>query len=152
PGAFLMKVVTDGQNDLVGVGRVYWMQRELFRAGGKREDTLAAWLDPVRLTPLDSEKPSEAKSEFMLFKAARLLPSCVEPGQRVRIQARIALPSEPERVGIVVIARNDRTGQVWELTPTDEGIYEGEFQIDKRFPRDDQNISLLAYAASQQTP
>lgn len=152
PGAFLMKVVVDGQNDMVGVGRVYWLQRERFKAGGKEQDTLAAWLDPVRVTPTDSDRPSEVQSEYMIFKSARLVPSIAEPGARVHIQTKMAIPSDPHKVDVVVVARNNRTGQMWELQPLGEGRFEGEFEVDKRFPRDDQTISILAYAASQPVP
>ena len=151
PGALVVKVAMPGKNDLVGVTRVYWMQQETFKAGGKQTKTLAAWLDPVQLTPAESETPSLFQTEYMQFKAARIEPSIAEPGQLVRLRARFATPPEPQ-VNIVVVARNSRTGQKWELTDRGDGLYEAEVEIDKRFPRDDQIITLVAYAAVSQTP
>ncbi len=151
PGALLIKVVSNGGNDLVGVNHVYWMQQEKYKTGGKQQNTLAAWLDPIRLTPTASDKPSSIESEYMRFKEARLQPSLAQPGQRVRLSVRFPLPPDPP-VYVVVVARNIRTGQMWELSPTGEGRYETEFEVDKRFPRDDQTICVLAYAAKYQTP
>ena len=45
----------------------------------------------------------------------------------------------------VVIARNSRTGQIWEMQPEGGGEYSVTVMIDKRFPRDDQVISIIAY-------
>ena len=56
PGAMMIKVIAPDRNDLVGVTRVYWIQRETFKARGKQTQTLAAWLDPVQLTPVDLGK------------------------------------------------------------------------------------------------
>ncbi|HZO90593.1 MAG TPA: carboxypeptidase-like regulatory domain-containing protein [Chthonomonadaceae bacterium] len=151
PGALLMKVVTRGSNDMVGVARVYWVQQEVFKAGGKQQRTLAAWLDPVCLSSVDSEKPSAVEARYMRFTAARLEPSLAEPGQRVRIVAKFPLPPDPP-VYVVVVARNNRTGQTWQLMPIGDGLFEAEFEVDKRFPRDDQVISILAYAAQSTAP
>ncbi len=151
PGALLIKAVTNGKNDLVGVAKVYWVQQEVYKAGGKQNRTLAAWLDPIKLTPLDSEKPSAVDSQYMRFTAARIEPSLAEHGQRVRLSAKFPLPPDPP-VYVVVVARNNRTGQMWELTPVGDGRFETEITVDKRFPRDDQTISILAYAAQTQKP
>jgi hypothetical protein len=99
----------------------------------------------------DSDKPSRIKSEYLRFAAARLEPSLAEPGQRVRILAKLPSPPDPA-IYTVVVARNSRTGQKWELSPIGDGRYEGEFVVDKHFPRDDQTISILAYAAQEQKP
>jgi hypothetical protein len=151
PGALLIKVINPRSNDLVGVNHVYWIQREVFKAGGKQTTTLAAWLDPVRLSPVDSETPSKIENDYLRFTAARLEPSIAEPGQRVRISTRLPLPPDPP-IYVVVVARNNRTGQKWELTPAGNGRFEGEFQVDRHFPPDDQFISIVSYAARTETP
>ena len=43
PGALFMKVIAPNSNDLVSVGRVYWVQQEVLKAGGKQSRTIAAW-------------------------------------------------------------------------------------------------------------
>ena len=151
PGALLMKIVAPRSNDLVEIGHIYWMQEERLRLGGKQEHTLAVWLDPVQLTSVDSEKPSKFQTEYLRFTHARLEPSIAEPGQVVHITAELLTPPSPA-VYPIVVARNNHTGQRWELEPTGNGRYEGEFVVDKRFAHDDQTISILAYAAKEQKP
>lgn len=151
PGAMLIKVANPGSNDLLGVARVYWIQQETFKAGGKQSKTLAAWLDPVQLTPADSSQPSKVESEYLRFTGARIVPSIAQPGQLVRLMVKIPTPPDPP-VYMVVVARNNRTGQKWELKPTSSGRYEVEIEVDKKFPRDDQTLSVIAYAAQTQVP
>jgi hypothetical protein len=151
PGALMMKVVAPNSNDLVEIGHVYWLQEEHLRLGGKQEHTLAAWLDPVQLTSVDSEKPSKFQTEYLRFTHARLEPSIAEPGQVVHVTATLLTPPSPT-VYAVVVARNNHTGQRWELEPTGDGRYEGDFVVDKKFAHDDQPISILAYAAKEQKP
>lgn len=151
PGALLLKVVAPNSNDLIQVGHLYWLQDEQLKLGGKEKHTLAAWLDPVKLTSTETDKPSEIQSDYLRFTRARLEPSIAEPGQTVHITAKLLLPPSPT-IYAIVVARNDRTGQRWELTPTGDGRYEGDFVVDKRFPRNDQTISILAYAAKEQKP
>ncbi len=151
PGALMMKVVAPNRNDLVEIGHVYWLQEEHLRLGGKQEHTLAAWLDPVQLTSVDSEKPSKFETEYLRFTHARLEPSIAEPGQTVHVTATLLTPPSPT-VYAIVVARNNHTGQRWELQPVGNGRYEGEFVVDKKFAHDDQPISILAYAAKEQKP
>ena len=151
PGALLMKVVAPNSNDLVEIGHVYWMQEEHLRLAGKQEHTLAAWLDPVQLTSVDSDKPSKFQTEYLRFTRARLEPSIAEAGQTVHVTATLLTPPSPT-VYAVVVARNNHTGQRWELLPTGDGRYEGDFVVDKKFAHDDQRISILAYAAKEQRP
>jgi hypothetical protein len=151
PGAMVIKAVSPGTKDLVAIGRVYWVQKETFRAGGKETKNLAAWLDPIQLQRTESEKPSTIGTETLTFTGARLEPSIAEPGDRVRIMARLPLPLQPT-VYITVVARNNRTGQKWELLPERNGVYAIDIEVDKRFPKDDQTISILAYAAQENKP
>lgn len=151
PGALVIKVTAPGHKDLVAVNRVYWMQQETFRAGGKQTRTTAAWLDPIKVVPANTSGSSEILEDYLHFTSARLEPSIAEAGQRVKIIAHLAMPPEP-RIHAVVVARNNRTGQIWELYPSEPGVYVGEFVIDRRFPRNDQIISILAYAANDAAP
>lgn len=151
PGALVIKAVSPGNKDLIAIGHVYWVQKETFRAGGKQTQNLAAWLDPIQLQHSESEKPSTISTETLTFTGARVEPSIAEHGDRVRILARLPAPSQPQ-VFLTVVARNHRTGQKWELLPERNGLYSAEIEIDKRFPMNDQAISILAYAANENTP
>lgn len=151
PGALVIKAVAPDRKDLIGVAKVYWMQQETFKAGGKQSRTVAAWLDPVRLASVSSEAPSIVSSEYLHFTGARLQPSIAEVGQKVRIIATLPAPPEPA-IYPVVVARNERTGQMWELEYVEAGVYEGEITVDKKFPKDDQIISILAYASKDTKP
>lgn len=151
PGALLLKVVAPDRSDVVGVGHIYWMQEELFTAGGRSKKTLAAWIDPVQLEQADSERPSKIDGSYLRFASARIEPSIAEPGQHVRIIARLPLPPAPE-INMIVVARNSKTGQKWELQRDNDGYFSTDIEVDKRFPRDDQTISLIAYAADERHP
>lgn len=151
PGALFIKVIAPQRNDLIGVTRVYWVQKETFKAHGRQTQTLAAWLDPVQLTQADSDKPSTFQSTYFNFRSARLEPSLAQPGAVVRIMATLQTPPEPA-VHVIVVAQNNRTGQKWELQPVGNGRYQAEFVVDKHAPRDDHNITILAYAASELKP
>ena len=151
PGVLVIKAVSPGTKDLVGLARVYWVQQEKFRAGGKESKHLAAWLDPVQLEHADSEKPSTVGSELLTFTKARLEPSIVEPGQTVQVTAKLLSPTDPP-VFVVVVARNNRTGEKWELEPQGNGLYAGSFEVSKKFPLHDQMISIVAYAAKEEKP
>jgi len=151
PGSLFLKVVAPDRSDIVGVGHIYWMQEETFKAGGRSKKTLAAWLDPVTLESADGDVASKIDGTYLRFKNTRIEPSIAEPGQIVRIITRLPMPPTPE-INVVVVARNMRTGQKWELKRDNDGYFSTEVEIDKRFPKDDQIISLVAYAADEQRP
>lgn len=151
PGVLMIKVVAPNRNDLVSISRVYWLEEETLKMGGRQQKTLAAWLDPVHMVSADLEEPSKIDSSYLKFTGTRIEPSLAELGQTVRIQTRLPMPPDPE-INLVVVARDDRTGQKWELQRDNDGYYSADIEIDKRFPRNDQIISLLAYAADQRHP
>lgn len=151
PGAMLIKVIAPERNDLVGVAHVYWVENEIFRAAGRVKSTTAAWIDPVQMMQVDTERLSRIKSDYFTFTSARLQPSLVETGQTVRIYATMPIPPTPD-VHVVVVARNDRTGEKWEMEPLGDGRFTTRFEIDRHFPPNDQTISLIAYAALEQRP
>jgi len=151
PGALLIKVIAPQQNDLVSVARIYWIQDEIVRAGGREKHTTAAWLDPIELTDYDSEHTSHVQTDYLTFRAARLEPSLAEPGQAVRIYAALPMPPAPN-TPIVVVARNNSTGEKWQLEPIGDGRYAADITVDRRFPHNDQVISILAYGESEQHP
>jgi hypothetical protein len=149
PGTLLIKVIGEDSQDLVGTAKVYWMQQETLKAGGRETRTTTAWIDPVTLAPVEGDAPSTTLSDFLTIVAGRVAPSLAEVGQTVKIVVRMPTPPAPE-VFTVVVARHNRTGQMWELKPVGNDRYEVSFEVDKKFPQDDQTISVLAYAADQQ--
>lgn len=151
PGVLVMKVAMPGHNDAVSIARVYWMQEEVYRAGGKEQRALAAWFDPAYLTRAGEEKPSTIVSDYLTFTSARLEPSIAEIGQTVALTVTLPAPPEPS-VPVVVVARNSRNGHTFELSPLGNGLYRGEFVVDKKFPRHDQIITVLAYAQQTDSP
>lgn len=150
PGSVFLKVVAPDRNDLTAVTQVYWLQEEQSENGRKKR-TLAAWLDPIEMSPTDSDRPSHVRNDYLRFSSARLVPGLTEPGERVRILATLPEPPDPS-IEAIVVARDYRTGQKWQLQPMGDGRYEGEIWVDKRFPRDDHVISILAYAEKERKP
>jgi hypothetical protein len=151
PGVVVMKVTALGHNDAVSLARVYWMEEQSFRAGGKDQRVVTTWVDPVKMTNSESSEPSTFDSTYLTFSSARIEPSIAEPGQTVYLSARLSLPGDP-RTPIIVVARNNRTGQVYELEPKETGLYGAEIVIDKRFPLNDQVFTILAYAEQDERP
>ncbi len=151
PGAIVMKVSAQGRTDAVSVAKVYWMEEELYRVGGAERRTFAAWVDPVKLAPATGGKRSTIESEYLTFSEARLEPSIAERGTTVTISAKLPMPHEPA-TPVVVVARNSRTGAIVQLEPVGGDRYEGSFVVDKRMPRDDQTISIIAYAEASDKP
>ena len=151
PGAIAMKVTLPGRNDAAAPAAVYWMQEEVYKTGRKEQRVLTAWMDPVSLAPAESKDPSAIGSNFLLFTDARVEPSIAEPGQTVILSASIPSPPEP-RTPVTVVARNNRTGEIFELAPVSEGRYRGEIRIDKKAPRNDTPITILAYPQQADEP
>jgi hypothetical protein len=151
PGAMVMKVSAPGHDDALSVARVYWMQEELYRSGGKEKKALTAWVDPAKMGTGGPDKPSTISSDYLTFTEARMEPSIAEPGQTVSISVRMPTPPDP-RTPAVVVARNSRTGQTVHLLPGGDGYYQGEFVVDKKFPKNDQTYCVLAYAEQEDRP
>jgi len=151
PGALMMKVVAPKSNDLVDVGKIYWMQSEELRAGGKSKRTIAAWLDPIKLARGGEDEKSKVEGQYLKFTHVRLEPSLAEHGQTVHLSAKLVIPPDPH-VDIVVVARHAKTGETWELHPTTGDSFETDIVIGKKFTFNDQTISVLAYAEIHEKP
>jgi hypothetical protein len=151
PGVVVMKVTAPGHNDAVSLARVYWMEEQSIRAGGRDQRVVTTWVDPVKMTHSGSTDPSTFDSTYLTFTETRFEPSIAEPGQRVMLATRLLLPPDP-RTPVVVVARNNKTGQLYELERMDAGVYGTYIEIDKRFPRNDQTFTILAYAEQDEKP
>jgi hypothetical protein len=149
PGAFLMKVSRDGHSGVVGTAQVYWMEEEVTKIGDNEKKNIIAWVDPVKLAPDTSKADSEIGSRNLYFTEARISPTIAERGQTIRIDVTIPTPQEP-RTPIIVVARHQPSGQLFELRPTGRDRYTGEFVVDKRFPLNDQAVVVVAYAEQRE--
>jgi hypothetical protein len=151
PGVVMMKVISPQSNDMIDIDRVYWMQEEELRAGGKSKKTIAAWLDPVKLAPAGSDSASKVEAQYLKFTHVRISPSVAERGQIVHVSTKLIIPPDPH-VDVVVVARNAKTGEMWELHPGDGDTFETDVTVDKKFANDDQSIEIIAYAALRDKP
>ena len=151
PGVVMMKVISPQTNDMIDIDRVYWMQEEDLHAGGKSRKTIAAWLDPVKLTRAGSDDASKVEYQYLKFTHVRLEPSVAERGQQVHLSAKLVIPPDP-RVDVIVVARNAKTGEMWELHAGDGDVFETDLIVDHKFTNDDQSIGLIAYAAIGEKP
>jgi len=151
PGVVTMRIYAEGHEPVAGLNRVYWMQEEVYRAGGSEQRALVAWLDPVRLGDHLSDRAGELSSEVMCFTAARITPSIVQRGHEVSISVTFRHAPEP-RTPIVVVARNSRTGKMLELQRTGPDSYGCTFVVDQKSPLNDQIITVIAYAAQDTRP
>lgn len=151
PGVVVMKVTAPGHNDAVSLARVYWMELQNLRAGGREQKVVTSWVDPVKMAPAGSTQASMFDSTYLTFSEPRFEPGIVEPGHTVQLSVRLSLPPDP-RTPLVVVARNSKTGEMYELERLEQGLYGAEIAIDKRFPKNDQVFAILAYAEQDERP
>ncbi len=151
PGVLAVKVVADGHNDAVALGRVYWMQEEVYTAGGRDQRAIVAWMDPVRLAHAGDNGASSIGSDYLTFTDARISPGIVERGGEVTVSVVFRKAPEP-RTPVVIVARNARTGKTYGLDPVGGDRYECRFVVDQRNPLNDQVITVLAYAEQDVKP
>jgi hypothetical protein len=147
PGAMILRVTAAGRSEAGGVGQLYWMQDETVQEEGKEKKRTSAWVDPICLAKEGDELPSRIVRGYFAIVDGGLDPAIVEVGKTVTVAIKLPLPDEP-KVDLVVIARNAKTGETWELTPDKEpGVYKAEIPVDKaKFAKNDQTLSILAYA------
>ncbi len=151
PGVLVMRVTRPGHNDVVSIAHVYWIEEQRYRAGGREQRSLAVWVDPAHLSRAGDEKPSTITSNYLTFTEARIEPSIAEVGQTVALLVKLPTPPDPN-TPVVVVARHHKTGKLYELEPVGAGIYRGEINIDKKFPKHDQTFSVVAYADQDDKP
>lgn len=144
PGALVFRVTCSGYNEVGGVGQIYWMQDETVQDNGKDKARSVAWVDPICLAKDGDSLPSRIVRGYFAFADSGIEPAIVEMGQTVTIFAKLPLPEEP-KVDLVVLARNAKTGEAWELSLGADGVYKAEIPVDKKFAKNDQTISILAY-------
>src|SRR5258707_1306927 len=112
-----MKVASSGHNDVVSLARIYWLEEQSIRTGGKEQRVVTGWVDPVKMTRSGSAQPSMFDSTYLTFSDAHMEPSIAEPGQSVALSVHISVPTEP-RTPFIVVARNNKTGAMHELLRT----------------------------------
>jgi len=146
-----MRVAAPDGETIAGLSRVYWMQEEVYRKGGKEQRALVAWLDPVLLGEPGSRGRSKLDSDLLSFTEARLQPAIVERGGEVHVSVAFRQAVEP-RTPVVVVARNARTGEMFELERTGQDRYEARFVVGKKHPLHDQILTIIAYAGQDTRP
>jgi hypothetical protein len=151
PGALTIRVSRTDYSELDNVNQVYWMQDVREEEKGKDRKITAATLDPILLSKPDEGKVSRIDRKRMQFSAGTPTPTLIEFGQKLSVKARFSVPDE-QKSEIVVIARNSKSGEIYELTPSADGIYAAEIEVDKRFQKDEQTISILAYRSDAEKP
>ncbi|HSV73427.1 MAG TPA: carboxypeptidase-like regulatory domain-containing protein [Chthonomonadales bacterium] len=151
PGAIAMRVTAPGHQDAVAVTRTYWVQEEVHRVGGHEQRAIVAWMDPVAMARPYGNEASTFDEGYFLFSDVRLEPGIVRRGQTAILTVRLSAPSEP-RAPFVVVARNERTGQMVELQSVGGDRYRAEIQVGPQAPRDEHPITVLAYAEQDAAP
>jgi hypothetical protein len=154
PGALSLKVALPGHKEASGVGQIYWMQTDKVRAeNGREKRETNAWLDPLTLVTDNSETASHFARNYFTLTNAHLDPSTVEAGQTITLTVTLSVPPEQNASPLVVIARHSKTGKIYELTPMGEGsVYQCRIEVDKKFPKKEQLISVVAYPQKSEKP
>ena len=153
-GALTLKATLAGRKEVNGVGQIYWMQTDKVRSeNGREKRETNAWFDPIVLVEENAEKPSRFARSYFTLTDALMDPAVVETGQTVTLSVMLPVPPEQSGAPLIVIARNSKTGKMYELTPTgDGGVYRCRIEIDKKFPKKDQLFGILAYPRAPDKP
>jgi hypothetical protein len=146
-GALRMDVSLAGHKGAGGMGQLYWIQTDKVRdEKGREKRETNAWMDPVVLVEEAAEKPSRFTRGYFTFTNAHIDPASVEAGQSVTLTVTLPMPPGQKEAPIIVIARHSKMGRIYQLMPTgEEGVYQCQIEVDKKFPKKDQLISIIAY-------
>ena len=154
PGVLNLKVVLAGHKETSGVGQVYWMQTDKVRTeNGREKRETSAWLDPLVLVANEAETSSHFARNAFTLTDAHLDPATAEAGQTVTLAVTLSVPPEQSAAPLVVIARHSKTGKIYALTPVGEGgVFQCQIEVDKKFPKSEQLISVVAYPQKPEKP
>lgn len=154
PGALSLKVALAGHKEASGVGQVYWMQTDKARAeNGREKRETNAWIDPLILVTDNSDTSSRFARNYFTLTDAHLDPATVESGQTVTLRVTLSVPPEQSVAPLIVIARHSKMGKMYTLTPMGEGgVYQCQIEVDKKFSKKEQLISVVAYPQKSEKP
>ncbi|MDE2126106.1 MAG: carboxypeptidase regulatory-like domain-containing protein [Armatimonadetes bacterium] len=151
PGSLFLKVVAPDASDMVAVDQLYWIQHEIPTRGEKHPPEFSVWLDPVRMEPDSAVKPSQPRHKWLCFKDPRAEPGVVERGEVARLQVSLPAPPQPA-TPVIVVAKDARTGKIYQLVQTEGNTYEADIHFDRRAPLDDHLFAVVAYAQQPSKP
>ncbi|MDQ2798905.1 MAG: hypothetical protein M3Y13_04595, partial [Armatimonadota bacterium] len=106
-----------------------------------------AWLDTVRLAPAAGAKNSDVQDQAVHLTDPTLDAALAAAGSTVKITVHLQTPTEPA-VKVRVVAREQKTHQVAELTPQGNGVYAGSLTLDPKMPLGDTTVTIAALKAA----
>ncbi|MCC6444784.1 MAG: hypothetical protein IT210_15155 [Armatimonadetes bacterium] len=121
----------------------YWFESP--RVGEKRRvaEPSSALMDDIFLAPEGSPADSETLQTGMILYDFDIEPAIASPGTWVDLSVKIAVPPSlsPD---FEMIAKDTRTKQWIEMSPSGGGEYRGRLPVDKKTPADDHILTVLA--------
>lgn len=158
PGVLAMRVSLSGYSDLNTVAQIHYLHEEGNSDVSKGKKSWSSTLDTVLLCKTDEGKPSRINRKLMILSDGAVQPRLVEIGQKLTVTAKLTVPDEL-KTDVIVVARNSKSGELYELKPGDNGLYSAEIEVDKTLQKpgtgpsgDEQTFSILAYFSEKGTP
>jgi hypothetical protein len=147
PGEVQIAVTAAQHKDFKDKSGAYWLE-----APTKIEaKTLGAqaWLETVKLAPIEGDKKSEVENIAVLLAEPKLEPSLVPQGGTVKLSAKLQAPMGPDGkpLKVRVFAREDRKRKVIELKPQQNNLFTGELTLDAATPIGNTVVTIVALRA-----
>ncbi|MBV9850565.1 MAG: carboxypeptidase regulatory-like domain-containing protein [Armatimonadetes bacterium] len=144
PGEVALLVSAPQYKEFQGPAGSYWVQPP---GAGSAPAGPQAWLDTVRLAPTTAKQDSDTQDQAAHLSDPTLDPVFAAAGSPVRITVKLQLPAEPAET-VRVVAREQKTHRLAELTPQGNGVYAGVLTLDPKTPTGDTTVTVAALNAA----
>jgi hypothetical protein len=144
PGELQIVVSAPNYQELEGKAGAYWLERPA--AVEERPAGARAWMETVKLAPDKSGKKSEVESMAVLLTDPQVDAPLAPAGTPVKLSVKLQSPAEPP-LKLRVFAREEKTGQVAELQPRENGVYSGALLLDPKTSPGETTIAIAALKA-----
>jgi hypothetical protein len=147
PGEVQIAVTAPQHKDLKDKSGAFWLEPAT-KVDAKTIGA-QAWLETVKLAPVEGDKQSEVENIAVLLSEPKLEPSLVPQGATVKLSAKLQAPTGPDGkpLDVRVFAREDKKRKVVELKAQQNGVFAGELTLDPTTPIGNTVITIVALRA-----
>ena len=152
PGEVQIAVTAPQHKDLKDKSGAFWLEPATkvdAKDAGAKTIGAQAWLETVKLAPVEGDKQSEVENIAVLLSEPKLEPSLVPQGATVKLSAKLQAPTGPDGkpLDVRVFAREDKKRKVVELKAQQNGVFAGELTLDPTTPVGNTVITIVALRA-----
>lgn len=146
PGEVSLLISAPQYKEFRGPSGAYWLDATGSLDHGQAS-AAQAWLDTVRLAPTTGDKNSDVQDQAAHLTDPTMDAALAAAGTMVKITVHLQTPTDPA-VKVRVVAREQKTHQVAELTPQGNGVYAGDLALDPKMPLGDTTVTVAALKAA----